>query len=110
MKGIKHAHKQETARRQTRRLIAAINGKDRSKAKNRGSGKKAVQIKNISQHDALRIAARPGIFPPGLYWAVENGKYIGIDNRTGDAWVEEFETLQECIRWLRRTDNGTVDT
>lgn len=58
-------------------------------------------IQAISQYDALRMAAQPGICPPGLYWANESGKYIGIDNSTGDAWVEEFETLQECIRWLR---------
>ena len=28
------------------------------------------------------------------------GKYVGIDNQSGDAWVEEFETLEECIKWL----------
>lgn len=28
------------------------------------------------------------------------GKYIGLDNSTGDCWVEEFDLLTECIDWL----------
>lgn len=26
--------------------------------------------------------------------------WTGIDNTTGDAWTEDFETLEECIDWL----------
>lgn len=36
----------------------------------------------------------------GLYWIKENGVFVGMDNTSGDAWVEEFNTLQECINWL----------
>lgn len=36
----------------------------------------------------------------GCFWLIEKGKFIGIDNCTGDAWVEEFNTLQKCKAWL----------
>lgn len=38
--------------------------------------------------------------PRGLFYMLENGRYIGIDNSTGDAWVEEFSNLRNCKRWL----------
>ena len=38
--------------------------------------------------------------PLGKYWTKQNGLYIGIDNSTGDAWVEEFESYTQMIRWL----------
>ena len=27
-------------------------------------------------------------------------KFIGCDNSDGDAWTEEFETLEKCVKWL----------
>lgn len=36
----------------------------------------------------------------GQFIAYENDKYIACDNTTGDAWIEEFETLEEAINWL----------
>lgn len=34
-------------------------------------------------------------------WITKDGdKYIGIDNETGDCWVEEFNSPLECIKWL----------
>ena len=36
----------------------------------------------------------------GLFWVKENGKFIGIDNTSGDAWTEEFNDLEICILWL----------
>lgn len=38
--------------------------------------------------------------PKGLFYTVGYDCYIGIDNTTRDAWVEEFETLDECTSWL----------
>lgn len=40
--------------------------------------------------------------PPGLYYTKENGIYIGIDNSTGHAWVEEFNSRRKCLKWLKR--------
>jgi DNA uptake protein ComE-like DNA-binding protein len=39
--------------------------------------------------------------PKGMFYTIENGLYIGIDNRTGDAWTEEFKSLSSCKRWLK---------
>jgi hypothetical protein len=30
----------------------------------------------------------------------EDGKWIAIDNSTGDAFVEEFSTFNQCVMWL----------
>ena len=54
----------------------------------------------ISQNEARKIIALRG--RKGLFWTIENGRYIGIDNRDGNAWTEEFDTLSECKQWLRR--------
>lgn len=39
--------------------------------------------------------------PMGLFYVYENGVYVGIDNSTGHAWVEEFTDLHQCKAWLR---------
>lgn len=40
--------------------------------------------------------------PLGLYYAYDEkaNRYIGCDNSSGDAWVEEFIFESECVRWL----------
>ena len=53
----------------------------------------------VSQNEAHKIIALRG--RKGLFWTLENGRYIGIDNRDGNAWTEEFDTLSECKQWLR---------
>lgn len=39
--------------------------------------------------------------PRGLFFigSAKDG-YTGIDNRTGDAWTEEFQRLHSCVEWL----------
>ena len=39
--------------------------------------------------------------PLGLFYAYENGVYVGIDNSSGHAWTEDFTSLRECKAWLR---------
>jgi hypothetical protein len=29
-------------------------------------------------------------------------RYVGIDNRAGDAWTEDFKSLSTCKTWLRK--------
>ena len=60
-------------------------------------------IQRISKKKASSIIS--SYSPEGLFYTIDNGKYIGIDNSTEDAWVEEFDTLDECKRWL----NGEFD-
>lgn len=38
--------------------------------------------------------------PRGAFWCREADAYIGIDNRTGDGWVEQFGNFDECMTWL----------
>lgn len=43
--------------------------------------------------------------PKGLFYCIEkdgNGKriYIAVDNSTGDAWTEEFNSVYSCRKYL----------
>lgn len=37
------------------------------------------------------------------HWFItyDNGKYIACDNTTHNKWVEEFDHLEEAIKWLK---------
>ena len=35
-----------------------------------------------------------------LFIAIENGKVCAIDNTDGNCWVEDFNTLEEAVKWL----------
>lgn len=34
----------------------------------------------------------------------EDGLWVGIDNRKGDAWIRKYTTLIACTKWLRREE------
>lgn len=38
--------------------------------------------------------------PCGLFLSHEYGKWVACDNLTGDAWTEEFDTLEDAVDWL----------
>ena len=38
--------------------------------------------------------------PLGKFYCYDKGVFIGVDNTTGDAWTEEFDSLEECQEWL----------
>lgn len=61
-------------------------------------------IKKIDSKKSESIIANYA--PEGLFWYFDyaSQKYIGIDNSTGDAWVEEFDTLEDCKQWLESKD------
>lgn len=40
--------------------------------------------------------------PEGLFLFDTGIEVIGIDNLTGDAWVEEFPDRRECLEWLAK--------
>ncbi|MDU7338595.1 MAG: ASCH/PUA domain-containing protein [Clostridium sp.] len=61
-------------------------------------------ITNVSKQEASKIIARYS--PRGLFWCIDGSKFIGIDNSTGDAWTEEFETFKQCESWLLRGRRG----
>ena len=61
-----------------------------------------MPIKKISNEEATKIITERE--PRGLFYTIENSTgvnvYVGIDNRTGDAWTEDFKSLGACKRWL----------
>lgn len=55
-------------------------------------------IQKITSEQAGRIINTR--YPLGLFYVLDAGVYVGIDNSTGDAWTEEFPDLRTCKRWL----------
>lgn len=60
-------------------------------------------IKKIINEEASKIIDDRN--PKGKFYTIEKTQenkimYVGIDNTTGDAWTEEFESLNECKTWL----------
>lgn len=60
--------------------------------------------KYVNQQEAIEIIEHRG--RRGLFVQEDGATYIGIDNSTGDAWVEEFPNLTECLMWLAGSDKG----
>ncbi len=60
---------------------------------------KRSEIKRVSKEEAAKIIEMRK--PIGVFICVDGDKFIGIDNETGDAWTEEFDTETKCRRWLR---------
>lgn len=42
--------------------------------------------------------------PLGLFVLDAGIEIVGIDNRTGDVWTEDFPNLRECLLWLSDLD------
>lgn len=40
----------------------------------------------------------------GLYLTYDNGKWIGFDYSSKEVFVEEFDTIDECINWLNQVE------
>ena len=59
-------------------------------------------IQKISYDQAVRIMDTRQ--PLGLFYALEAGTYVGIDNSNGHAWTEAFPNLRKCKRWLSDPD------
>ena len=56
--------------------------------------------KRVTEDEAMAII--DSFAPLGcFYLQASNGTYTGIDNRTGNAWVEEFQSKEECLEWLK---------
>lgn len=49
----------------------------------------------VNQEEAIEIIEHRG--RRGLFVQEDGATYIGIDNSTGDAWVEEFPNAMVCL-------------
>ena len=43
--------------------------------------------------------------PYGLFLSHEYGKWVACDNSEGNAWTEEFDTLEDAIDWLNSDES-----
>ena len=58
------------------------------------------EIKEINHQEADAIICNPLKADLGLFLHKDGNFYVGIDNTTHDAWVEDFATRKECEDWL----------
>lgn len=58
----------------------------------------ASEPRKVSREDASTIIESR--HPYGLFFLKDGSVYVGIDNRGGDAWTEEFPTKRKCLKWL----------
>ena len=63
---------------------------------------KQHHIKLINQDEANMIIETR--LPLGRFLLKGNSLYVGVDNSTGDSWVEEFAKIKDCINWLNGGD------
>lgn len=67
-----------------------------------------ITVKGINDMKPKRVtpAAAEKIIetrqPIGLFYVKQNALYTGIDNRTGDAWTEDFSDQKSCFDWLAK--------
>ena len=59
-----------------------------------------MEIKKVTLNEADKIIETRE--PKGLFYTIDNGVYVGIDNSGGDAWVEDFKNLTSVKRWLKK--------
>lgn len=62
------------------------------------------EIKKISNEEMLNLIDTAE--PRGLFYSEkEEGGFVACDNRTGDAWVEEFKTFKGCKAYLEEDES-----
>lgn len=69
-----------------------------------------MKIKKITETELrkmLKSETKKGYVPRGLFYLEDynsagNKVFVGVDNSTGDAWIEDFTSLEVCKEWLNR--------
>lgn len=56
------------------------------------------EYKIVSEEDMMDIVINS--VPIGRFVTYEGNRIVGCDNMTGDAWTEDFDTLEACEKWL----------
>lgn len=63
------------------------------------------EIKIVSASELSKVIDAPRS-NRGLYLSLESDEtdivLVACDNSTGDAWVEEFYSTKDAVRWLER--------
>lgn len=55
------------------------------------------EIKKITSEEISQIIDTRK--PLGKFYLIDRGIYVGIDNSSGDAWTEEFDSFEAMIKW-----------
>lgn len=58
-----------------------------------------TKITKITKEEAYKIIETKE--PLGLFWLIDEGAFIAIDNSHGEAFVEEFQDKEEGLQWLK---------
>lgn len=62
-----------------------------------------IHLKKIEIDEMLKIYEEKKIFPDkyiGLFMYQAENKFLAIDNRCGDLFIEEFDTREQCLDYL----------
>jgi len=60
--------------------------------------RREAEIRKVSHDQAVEIIDTR--IPLGLFYYLDAGIYVCIDNFNGQAWTETFPNLRKCKRWL----------
>ncbi len=58
-----------------------------------------MDFKEITTEEAVGVITTRE--PKGLFYHQDNDLWVGIDNTTGNAWTEEFNSKETCLAWLK---------
>jgi len=56
------------------------------------------EVDSKTAEDIIEIREQLGQF---YYIDTKDNVYVGIDNSDGEAWTEDFDSLEDCIKWLK---------
>lgn len=62
--------------------------------------------REVTDAEAVEIITKRE--PRGLFYQKDGDITVGIDNSTGEAWTEDFNSLDECLAWLEGADGVTA--
>lgn len=57
------------------------------------------EIREVMDEEAFQIIITRE--PRGLFYQKDGNIIVGIDNSTGDAWTQDFASLEDCLAWLK---------
>ena len=70
-----------------------------------------MQVKIVGQA-VMGYVIEHGAQLKGLYLSLENGTdgpvLVACDNSTGDLWCEEFDSVRDAVKWLRRENDVSI--
>ena len=61
-----------------------------------------TEIVRVTREEALEIIRFQS--RKGLFYTLEDGRYVGIDNSGKEVFVEDFENLWKCEKWLQHEE------